>query len=79
MIEAENYSAIMRSPPGGEWAADIVGAFGMFTTGGYIPWVHDPGALPRRRTLQAFSILSEAWMYAHPLLIARVLAGKPGV
>lgn len=30
----------------------------MFKQGGYLPWVHDPLNTPRRRTIQAFGVLS---------------------
>lgn len=47
--------------------------FAMFKVGGYKPWEEEPTVTPRRRTIQAFRILSFHWLYAEPALHARFM------
>lgn len=47
----------------------------MFRVGGFRPWDDEPTVTPRRRTIQAFRILSFEWLYAEPALHA-IFMGK---
>jgi hypothetical protein len=49
--------------------------FAMFRVGGFRPWDDEPTVTPRRRTIQAFRILSFEWLYAEPALHA-IFMGK---
>lgn len=60
------------------WAIKVVSDFCMFKQGGYLPWVHDPVNTPRRRTMQAFRILSLAWTLAQTTRVCPLMGEANG-
>lgn len=71
MIAGDDVSSQLRENP---WAVKFVNDFAMFKAGGYLPWVHEPETTPRRRTIQAFRVLSQFWLTAEPAMIAHYIA-----